>query len=261
MPLKLNDLIITDVWSVAGFDIVSGKPLFNLINCDNTTFDSPSTKSEITGGKGAKVLAVVASEKKATLTVESATFDLNLLALQTGDENSIYGTSVSVPTSEKITISNDITYTSTILHTPSADCIVGVMLDDGTPLVEGDTVSATEFTVADKTLTFDETHKGKTGTVFYETSAPEAVDITIDANAKIKYATIKAEISLQNQCDGLNYLGSIIMPRASIDQTFSIATTKTASDNAIHNAVFDAVSSCGNSKLARIVIYDANSLV
>lgn len=259
MALKLSDLIIRDVWNVTGFDTVTGRPLFNLKNCNTTSFTSSADKVEITGGRGSPVLAVFTSEVKASLSVESATFDLNLLALQAGDSDGIYGTNVSVPISEKIIITDTLEHTATLKNTPSTNDIVSIILDDGTALVESDTVSATTFTVADKNLTFDASHKGKSGTAFYETIATDAVEITFDSTAPIEYCTLKVEITAQNQCDGLNYLGYIIMPRASIDKNFSIEAAK-AGDGAVQNAVFDAVKTCGNTSLAKIVIYDADQL-
>lgn len=259
MALKLRDLIIKDVWNVAGFDVTTQKPLFNLVHCNNTELAVTANKTEITGGRGAPVLAVFQSEVKAELSVESATFDLGLLALQTGDTDGIFGQNVSVPYTEKITI--DPSGKATLQHTPSIEYIMSVILDDGTVLVESPDENGpteTSFTVASKNLTFTEDYAGLTGSVFYETIATDTIDIVIDTKAPIRYCTIKAEITAENQCDGLNYMGYIIIPRASVSKDFTIASSST--DAAVQEAVFSAVQTCGNTELARIVIYDADKL-
>lgn len=256
MALKFSDLILRDVWSIAGFDIQTGKPLFNLTNCNNTTFTAESTKVEITGGRGAPVLAVFSSDTRVSLNVESATFDLNLLALQAGDAGSVYESNVVVPFKEEIVIPSGATPEVTLKHTPAADGdAVSIILKDGTPLIEGTVATTTTFTISDNKLTFSPEHAGKSGVVFYDIIVNEAVDITFDAKSQIKYCTIKAEVTAVNQCDGLQYLGYIIIPRAGVDKNFTIEASKNG-EGAVHNIVFDAIQTCGNSELARFVIYD-----
>jgi len=264
MALNLNNLIMTDVWNIAGLDITTGKPLFYLVNCNNTEFASTSSTVEITGGKGARVLASIVSEIKASLTVESATFDLNLLSLQAGDKDGIYKTSAIVPYSEKILI--DDTGKATLKSTPSALDFVSVMLDNGQPLVEAEgevpAASATEFTIADKVLTFDAAYQNMTGTAFYRTTVADAVDITVDSGSQIEYATIIAEATFQDSCKGLNYLGRIEIPKAGIDKNFTMSANKAPSDGgSVQNVIFNASASCQDTVLARIFIYDAESLV
>ena len=262
MAFKLGNLLVTEVWNVAGFNIKTGKPLFYLVNCNNTEFSYTSDAVEITGGRGGKVIGVISSNSKAVLNIENATFDLNLMSLQAGDEN-IYGTSVIAPYSEKITI--DDTGKATLSYTPSADEFVSVMLDNGIALEESTkevpAASATEFTISAKQLTFDATYKNLTGTVFYSVSVAEAAEILIDSASQIQYATIRAEATFQNQCDGLNYLGYIVIPRSSISKGFTIAANKSPSDGgSVHNATFNGTATCGETNLAKIVIYDANTL-
>jgi len=263
MPLNLGNLLVTDVWSVFGFDVNTGKPLFSLVNCNNTEFVHSSDSVEITGGKGGKTIAVLTSNNKAVLNVESSTFDLNLMSLQAGDKDGIYTQSAIVPYSQKITIS-DLSKAS-LAYTPAADEFVSVMLDNGVALIESTAeipaVSITEFTVTAKELTFDASYKNLTGTAFYSVSVADAAEILIDSASQIQYATIKAEATFQNQCDGLNYLGYIIIPKAGIDKNFTISANKSPSDGgSVHNAIFKSAATCSETNLAKIVIYDANSL-
>lgn len=258
MAFKASDLILSDVWEVALFDIQTGKPLALLKNCNSTELVFSSTTTKITGGRGAKVLAVRSGEEDLVLNVESATFDLNLLRLQAGDKDGLYKTSASVPVFEQFTIPSASSYTVTLKYTPSEDEMVTVLLDDGTPLIEGETAGVGEFSLAGNVLTFDASCAGKTGTVFYEKISGESIEININTGTGIQKVTVKAFGMWQNTCDGLNYVGYLIIPMAAVDKNFTIAASKGSDGEAVHNVVFNALSTCGDSELAKIVIYDQN---
>lgn len=258
MAFKASDLILLDVWEVALFDPQTGKPLALLKNCNNTELVFSSTSTKITGGRGAKVLAIKSGEEDLVLNVESATFDLNLLQLQAGDKDGLYKTSAIVPVFEKIVIPSSTTYTVDLKNTPSEDATVSVLLDDGTALVEADAVGADAFTVTMKKLTFDASCAGKTGTVFYEKTIGESIEININSGTNIKYVTVKAFGMWENTCDKLSYIGYVVIPYAGIEKSFSIAASKGSTGDTVQNAIFNSVSVCGNSELGRIVIYDEN---
>lgn len=255
MPLKINDLILTDVFEVAGFDTITSKPIFLLRNCNDSELNSSSTTTKITAGRGAKVIAQISGQSELNLTINSATFDLNLLALQAGDKEGLYktGASIIVPVFEKITIGSD--SNATLKGTPVVDVEVTVLLDNGLALVEGDVASATEFSVTGSELTFDASSKNLSGTVFYYKTVTEAIEINLDAQAEISYVSILAECVFQDTCSGLNYLGYISIPRAGVDRNFAMAATKGGGES-VHSVIFSAIAMCQNTELGKIYIYD-----
>lgn len=257
MALKINDLILTDVWEIALFSLIDGKPIAMLKNCNEVSLNNSSTKTEITAGRGARVIATLNGQSKLDLNVSSATFDLNLLALQAGDKDGIYKTSAVVPVFEKIVI--DDTGKATLKGTPLDDEDITVLLDNGTALIEGATASATEFSVVAKALTFDASLKGLTGTAFYKKTQGEAVEISLDSEAKINYVSLIAQATFQDSCSKLDYLGYVVMPYAGVDRNFLMQATKGGGES-VQDCIFSAIGSCGHTELGKIYIYDENAV-
>lgn len=253
MPLKINNLICTDVWEVALFTL-EGVPLAILDYLNNTELSSSSTTTEITAGRGAKTIAVLSGENKLSLNIESGVFDLNVMSLQSGDTDGIYKTSAIVPVFEKFTIGTG--KTINLKNTPSVDEDISILLDNGVPLVQD-----TDFTVLAKvvTITGKDVEIGMSGTIFYRKTANESIEITIDSASKIQYVTAISQATFEDTCQGEQYLGYIVMPRVAVDKNFQLASQK-GSGESVHNIVLNAVASCGATELGTIVIYDENEV-
>jgi len=253
--LKLSDVIIKDVWKVSFFDLENGKLLANLVNNNNVEWvvDSPTTK--VTGGR--KTLALFSGVTASQLNIESATYDLNLLAMQMGDETVFE--IANVPVNHEITIDGASTYKANLNYTPTDDCLITVRLDDGTVLVEGTVASETEFSVNSKALTFTAAYAGKRGEVFYETLATkEVAKMSLKTDSPIKYAKVVAELSCLNQCDKKNYMGVLIFPVGAVNKSFNMSSSD-GDAASTHNITIEAVSSCNSKDLAELIIWGEDS--
>lgn len=83
--MNYNDLTITSLETITGFDILTGAYLFTLDELQNTTIANTQEKEEITGKQGRKISSLK-KNKAVTISGNNGMISGGLLALQTGSD-------------------------------------------------------------------------------------------------------------------------------------------------------------------------------
>jgi hypothetical protein len=170
--MNINDIAITSLEVISGFDIATGAYLFTLDELQNASISNTEEKQDITGKQGRK-LTSLNKNKAVTISGTNGLVSGGLFELQVG--NKFENKATPVMWTDYLTVSsNSATTNYTAVGTEGAEISAvyvknanGAMSD--APMTQGTTASANVFTYtpADKKLTFTGLADGTEIVVYY----------------------------------------------------------------------------------------------
>lgn len=170
--MNINDIAITSLEVISGFDIATGAYLFTLDELQNASISNTEEKQDITGKQGRK-LTSLKKNKAVTISGTNGLVSGGLFELQVG--NKFENKATPVMWTDYLTVSsNSATTNYTAVGTEGAEISAvyvknanGAMSD--APMTQGATASANVFTYtpADKKLTFTDLADGTEIVVYY----------------------------------------------------------------------------------------------
>lgn len=170
--MNINDIAITSLEVISGFDIATGAYLFTLDELQNASISNTEEKQDITGKQGRK-LTSLKKNKAVTISGTNGLVSGGLFELQVG--NKFENKATPVMWTDYLTVSsNSATTNYTAVGTEGAEISAvyvknanGAMSD--APMTQGATASANVFTYtpADKKLTFTGLADGTEIVVYY----------------------------------------------------------------------------------------------
>lgn len=170
--MNINDIAITSLEVISGFDIATGAYLFTLDELQNASISNTEEKQDITGKQGRK-LTSLKKNKAVTISGTNGLVSGGLFELQVG--NKFENKATPVMWTDYLTVSsNSATTNYTAVGTEGAEISAvyvknanGAMSD--APMTQGTTASANVFTYTptDKKLTFTGLADGTEIVVYY----------------------------------------------------------------------------------------------
>ena len=213
------------------------------------------------GGIGNVKLVGFDSDKGASMPIELALFDGDLLAEQMGEEavgsfETIQSEVLTVDGSNTITLSYTPT-TGETLTVRGAECgVYPPVYTEGNPATEAD-----EYSIAGKVITFNTAVvEGSKIEVFYSVTA-ETNTVKYTSKTNVFSGTYKwvFEVEVADINDA-RYFGQITFFRGKLGGGFTMDFANTG-DVAIHNAVVEALADYCNDELFQFLVYDEADLV
>lgn len=245
MAVNINDLIITELDTIRGFEIAGenkGMLLFQLDELQSASISQSEETTDITG-KGGRRLNTIKRNKSVTVSGNNGIVSGGLLAVQTGSNYSPNATQRTVLAAETVTVSA--AHTATITGTPAGDSISATVLNaDGTmgasyingtgsdtptapatSTVDSDgnvTVTAGKFTYASKVLTFDSGVAEGSKVIVYYTKAVTNAGFLADISDKYsKKAALYVDATAEDKC-GEVYHVQFYFPKVDFNGNFTL---------------------------------------
>ena len=218
-----NELILERVKTVLFTDYSNGDILARLTQLEESTLETTSETDEVLDAIGSPIDRIQRS-KAATFSASNSLFSLDLAAQQFGTQKQLASSEskISVPAEEIKTV-DPAAHTITLSHTPVEGSIKSVYLMDSKNLAEKYTVTASDptekqFSVSGNTLTFPDTVISGDFYVTYEYEAESAARVDNKAENFPKTTGFKAFALFKDACDPeKKYMGVIVAKRAQLD--------------------------------------------
>lgn len=214
------------------------------------------------GGQGNAKLVGFSSNREAKINLEDAIFDVEALAMITGNEI-IRGEQI-IDFKEILTVdsSNQVTLTKKIEDIVS----VHTVNDDGTLAktiaVTGSTSSDTECALNDQVITFNAAiTEGSKVKVFYKAkTAPDASTIKVTTDAFGKSFRVALDIIVRDEFTKQDYAGQLQIPCAKFEDNFSFSLAADG-DPATLSLPLEILKDPLSTDMWQLVIYDEDGVV
>lgn len=247
MRVNVNDLTITTLDTITGFDVSTGAWLFTLDELQSGTIANSEEKVDITG-KGGRKLGSIKRNKAVTISGSNGLISGGMLATQVGG-NFESKAATPIKWTDYLTIDNNSATTNYKAVGTAGNEIETVYIknSDGTikeTLTQNSTAADGKFKYdpATKKLEF-ESGKYENGTaivVYYTRNIPGAVLSNISDNFSGK-ATLYIDATGEDKCNN-TYRIQFFVPKADFSGTFDIALGE---NQAVHNFEADSLVASG----------------
>lgn len=233
------------VADVVFYDLVCGNPVIKFDTLTLSTVEQSATQTNVQGGKGNPVLAVITSDKVVNLSLENALMSMGYLSVITGGDiaKSGNGNKILISTNEKVTAT---TTGISLKHAIPAGStlwlaeIVDGVISERKARYDAPAGSAVQdITLSDanwKPSTYAIT-SGKEYQVFYTyelSQVNEASELTIFADKFSKTYRMVGDTELYNTATGKNEALQIEVPRLKLDDSYTLSLSA-AGDAATFN--------------------------
>lgn len=185
MAFDLNNFIIDRIIRGVALSQKDDSVLFSINQMQNASLNCASESTDAVDALGVPI-ATFYRAKSAEFSAENAIFDMNLMATQLGTAKKVASASakVTVPAMESFTVTDGLKYE--LKHTPKAAPTEIYALNGdstfGVKYVKSTAASATEFSVADKTISLPtDLEVGTDMFVMYEYETAQAVEVVNSA--------------------------------------------------------------------------------
>lgn len=258
MAFNKNELILDKVRSLVTHDLATGQLLFRLTSLEEPSLQCTAEGEEITDAIGA-VITTLYRAKKATFSATNSLISLDLAAAQYGAKKEVADSENKIvdSTYEIITIPTDAT-SITLAKTPVDDIkwIYSIVNGEiGTAYKAGTKESATEFVIADGTITLP---TGLTGKVYveYKYETENAIRIVNRASEFPEACSLTIYAYFKDRCnENLVYSGKIICPKAKLNpEQVELALTSTGKHSFEFTMMKDYCADEGEDELFAIIV-------
>lgn len=213
------------------------------------------------GGFGNAKLVGFSSNREAKITLEDAIFDVEALAMITGNE--ISRSAKEIDAQEILTVdgSNTVTLTKQIIGDPIT---VALLNEDGTlgnKLAKDASASAGRYSITGKVITFHtDVPQGTKVKVFYVTkTSVDASSIRVTTDAFGKSFRVVGDIIVRDEYTQQDYAGQIRIPCAKFEDNFSLSLASDG-DPATLSLPLEILKSPTSTDMWELVIYDADEV-
>ena len=244
--MNINDITITSIETITGFDITTGNYKFTLDELQNATIAQTQDSQEITG-KGGRKLSTLKRNKAVTVSGTNGLVSGGLLEMQTG--GTFENTTTEVLWTDYLTVSGSGATTSyKAVGTAGAE-IEGLYIKntDGTLgklLEQSDAAAADKFAYnpADKSLSFEEGIADGTEIVVYYKRKIQADVLTNKSDVYSAKCTLFIDAMAEDKCSNV-YRIQFYVPKADFSGEFSL---EMGDNQTVHEFEAEALAgSCG----------------
>lgn len=224
--MNINDLTITSLETIDGFDITTGAYLFTLDELQDATIQNSQDTQEITG-KGGRRLANLKRNKSVTISGNNGMISGGLLEMQTGGTFENKATEVSWTDYLTVNASHAATTSWVAIGTAGAEITdVFVRNADGTrgDSLEQDTTAAAgkfSYAPATKTLQFHTDIAEGTEVVVHYKRKITADVLVNESDVYSKKCTLYVDALAEDKCANV-YRVQFFIPKADFSGEFSI---------------------------------------
>jgi len=225
MTLNVNDLIITSLETATAFSRTTGALLWILDEMSQATISNTEDKEKLTGRNG-RALGSLKKNKAATVKGTSGVVSTGMMATQVGYGAENGNFNVNVPdelTVSTATESGTTTSTVTLTYSPVGGKVksIAVLQEDGQL---GQVYSGTDYTVADKTVTFASTVTIANGTkvVAYYDRQISGDKVTNFSDKYSEIVDLYIDAFAEDKCTNTEYHIQFHFPKADFSGTFDI---------------------------------------
>lgn len=199
MAINVNNLVFDKVLRVVAFNKSTDEYLYSMTQVQDAALNGAAEATEVLDNVGARIMTLYRA-KTAEFSGANALFDLGLLGAQVGSEKKVGA--ATVPAFETIEVGGEMK----LAHTPVGEVTEIFALNGdsslGTKYVAGTAASATEFVIADGTVTAPTGLEAGTKLfVMYDYAATDAVSIVNESNKFPKAVKIVVEALCYDPCD------------------------------------------------------------
>ena len=256
----MNDIIITSLETITGFDIMTGAWRFTLDELQNTSIANAEDKQDITGKQGRK-LATLKRNKTVTVSGSDGLLSGGLMELQTG--NTFEDGATNVRWTDYLTVTGNASATKYKAIGTEGDEIKAVYIKDangalGKKLVQGATAKDGEFTYDPdtKALAFSGVADGTEIAVYYD----RKIQASKLENLSDKHAgkcALYIDALGEDKCGNV-YRVQFYIPKADFSGEFSI---EMGDNQTVHNFEAESLAgACGsNGALWTYTVFGANA--
>lgn len=208
-----------------------GTVLCNMTQIQNASLNVTSETADVVDALGTPIMTFYRA-KTCEFSAESALFDLNLLALQSGTTKTIASGTDKIVSPAMETLKVSAAHTITLSHTPAAEPQVVYTVNGdssfGTAYTKNTTATGTNFSLADTTITLpDEVTEGTTIFVMYDYETARGVEVVNTATNFPGTCKFTMQVLGYNVCDQeTKIMAYVIFPnfKVSPDFDWSIAS-------------------------------------
>lgn len=238
MAVNINDLAITSIETITGFDIVTGDYIFTLDELQNATIGHTEEKQDVLGKQGRKITSLKRN-KAVTISGTNGLISGGLLEMQTGGQ--FESKQTEVLWTDYLTVSGDAATTNYLAVGTVGNEIEAVYAKnpDGTlatKLTQDATAGEGTFAYApaSKAITFNagQFEEGADIVVMYK----RTIQASVLENFSDKYSkvsTLYVDAIAEDKCANL-FRVQFFIPKASFDGNFEIAMGDTATVHAFN---------------------------
>lgn len=208
-----NKQILYGIGKAAIRDYANPKKLISLNDMQDLTVESSYSTEDITGGNKMFPIASFPKDKALKVSATNATFNPELMEYLEGAEIVKQNVVLSAMMEVKIPEDGEIE----LEHTPVADSVLVMGFESA------EAAAAGKFTVAEKTVTFDEADAGKLANIFYEyQGSANAVEYGIGQKTMAKPFIFDYSFPIYDEDTQITHNGTIRIFKAKCTSGFSI---------------------------------------
>ena len=258
--MNINDIAITSLETITGFDILTGNYLFTLDELQNASIANSEEKQDITGKQGRK-LTSLKRNKAVTVSGTNGLLSGGLFELQVG--NKFVDAATEVMWTDYLTVSNNAAATNYIAVGTAGAEINGIYVKNsdgtlGSHLEQSDAAAEGKFTYAPttKALTFSGLEDGTEVVVYYM----RKIQANTLENLSDQYSgkcSLYIDALGEDKCANV-YRIQIYIPKADFSGEFSL---EMGDNQTVHSFEAEALAGgCGGSAaLWTYTIFGANA--
>lgn len=258
--MNINDIAITSLETITGFDILTGNYLFTLDELQNASIANSEEKQDITGKQGRK-LTSLKRNKAVTVSGTNGLLSGGLFELQVG--NKFVDAATEVMWTDYLTVSNNAAATNYIAVGTAGAEINGIYVKNsdgtlGSQLEQSDAAAEGKFTYAPttKALTFSGLEDGTEVVVYYM----RKIQANTLENLSDQYSgkcSLYIDALGEDKCANV-YRIQIYIPKADFSGEFSL---EMGDNQTVHSFEAEALAGgCGGSAaLWTYTIFGANA--
>lgn len=217
------------------------------------------------GGFGNAKLVGFSSNREAKITLEDAIFDVDALAMITGNE--IKRATKVIDLQEVLTVDSNLEVTITKNIVDTHPITVAILQDNGSlgDKIECDTtgVGGTgKYVFSNKTITFDmgDVEEGQKVKVFYRANtAPDASSIRVTTDAFGQSFRVVGDIIVRDEYTKQDYAAQLKIPCAKFEDNFSLSLAADG-DPATLSLPLEVLKDPSSNDMWEMVIYDASEI-
>ncbi|MEH7116039.1 hypothetical protein V7128_01270 [Neobacillus vireti] len=257
-----NRFSLRDAGKATFYNLQTGKAITTLPDLKTSGIETTGDTTYAQGGYGNVRLVGFSSNRQARLPIQDALFEKNSLAMLTGNPlveaaKIIDFNEVKTTTSQILNLSKTPQGAIVSVFKVNTDGTNGQEYTLGTPAS-----NALEYSVSGKNLTFNTAvANGTSFRVYYKVqTASDAKTIKVSANAFGSTFKVVVDIIVKDAADGLDYAGQIIVPRAHIENNFTISLSADG-DPAALDIPIECLKDPVTGDMWQMVIYNADDIV
>ena len=213
------------------------------------------------GGFGNAKLVGFSSNREAKITLEDAIFDVEALAMITGNE--IERTAKEIDVQDILTVdgSNTVTLTKKIYGEPITVALLNDNGSLGQKLEKAVSASAGKYAIDGQVITFHtDVEQGTKIKVYYATkTAVDASSIKVTTDAFGKSFRVVGDIIVRDEFTKQDYAGQIRIPCAKFEDNFSLSLASDG-DPATLSLPLEILKDPTSTDMWELVIYDAEEI-